>query len=72
MRYRVNELAPGFFAFASDGGGELLALTPEGGVVTMPFVGMNPVDAFPVADTWAEFLRYLAPDDGAAGSGRTV
>ena len=65
-------MAPGYFGFASDGGDELLALTPEGGVVTMPFVGMDPKDAFPVAETWAEFLRYLVPEDDDANGGRTV
>jgi hypothetical protein len=53
--YLVDELAPGYVGIGSDGGGEMIALSPTGEVVTLPFVGMEPKEAIVVAASWSEF-----------------
>lgn len=59
--YQVPELAPGFLGFATSGGDEMLAISSVGGVVSLPFVGMAPAEAMPVAETWHQFLSLLKP-----------
>ena len=59
--YQVPELAPGFLGFATSGGGEMLALSPTGAVVSLPFIGMAPVEALPIAETWLQFVSLLKP-----------
>jgi hypothetical protein len=62
--YEVPIYAPGCFAFASDGGGEIYAVSAADSVVRLPCVGMAPEVALPVASTWAEFERLLRPAVG--------
>ena len=57
--YEVPLFAPGYFGFATSGGGEMFALSPSGAIVCLPFVGMEPAVALPVAPSWAEFERML-------------
>ena len=57
--YEVSTNAPGYLAFASNGGGELYAISPTGAVVFMAFVGMSPHEALPIADSWAAFEALL-------------
>ena len=38
--YEVSINAPGYLGFASNGGGEMYAISPAGAVVCMAFVGM--------------------------------
>lgn len=57
--YEVPLYAPGFFGFATSGGGELFAISPSGAVVCLPFIGMEPAVALPVAPSWAEFEGML-------------
>jgi hypothetical protein len=57
--YEVPLYAPGFFGFATSGGGEMFALSPSGAVVCLPFIGMEPSVASPVASSWAEFEDML-------------
>ena len=57
--YQVPVYAPGFFGFATSGGGEMFALAPTGAVVCLPFVGMEPDVALPVAGSWQDFERML-------------
>jgi hypothetical protein len=57
--YQVPELAPGFVGFATSGGGEMFALTQNGSVVCLPFIGMAPKEALTIATSWAEFTRLL-------------
>jgi len=59
--YEVPIYAPGYFAFASDGCGEIYAVSEAGSVVRLPCVGMAPNLALLVASTWAEFERSLRP-----------
>jgi hypothetical protein len=51
--------APGYFGFATSGGGEMFALLPSGEVVCLPFIGMEPQVALPLASSWAEFEGML-------------
>ncbi len=57
--YQVGEFAPGFLGFGSNGGGEMLAFDSEGRVVMIPFVGMCPEEAQPVAGSWSEFTEKM-------------
>lgn len=57
--YGVPEYAPGFLCFGTNGGGELLAFDQSGAVVCLPAIGMEPRYATPVADSWAEFERFI-------------
>jgi hypothetical protein len=53
--YEVQTLAPGYTGFGSDGGGEMLAIAPNYAIVLLPFVGMEPSEAIPLAPNLAEF-----------------
>lgn len=57
--YQVDVYAPGFLGFATSGGGEMLAFSPLGAVVYIPFIGMEPEAALPLASTWIEFEPML-------------
>lgn len=59
LAYEVANYAPGYFGFATSGGGEMFALSPSGAVVCLPFIGMEPGAALPVASSWAEFEGML-------------
>lgn len=61
VEYEIPEYAPGYFMFATNGGGELIALSPIGSVVRMPFIGMGAKDAWLVAPSFAKLLELLAP-----------
>ncbi|QSI76645.1 SMI1/KNR4 family protein [Niveibacterium microcysteis] len=59
QEYEVSEYAPGYFGFATSGGGEMFALAPNGAIVCLPFVGMGPAAASPVASSWSAFEGML-------------
>lgn len=59
--YEIPEYAPGYFMFATNGCGELIALSPIGSIVRMPFIGMGAKDALLVATSFANLLELLAP-----------
>jgi hypothetical protein len=59
LEYQVPQYAPGYFGFATSGGGEMFALAPSGDVVCLPFIGMEPAVALPVASLWAAFEGML-------------
>lgn len=61
-QYDVSRYAPGYFGFATSGGGEMFALSPSGAVVCLPFVGMEPAAAYPVAPSWTAFVAMLRAD----------
>jgi SMI1 / KNR4 family (SUKH-1) len=60
--YEVATFAPGLLLFGSDGGGSGYGFDTEttGGVVEVPFVGMNRTEIRPIADTFNEYLKHLA------------
>lgn len=57
--YGVPKYAPGYFGFATNGGGEMYALSPTGAVVCLAFVGMSPKEELSIADSWSNFERML-------------
>jgi hypothetical protein len=60
VEYEVPLYAPGYFGFATSGGGEMFALSPAGAVVCLPFIGMEPTVALQlVAPSWAAFEAML-------------
>ncbi|WP_457098154.1 hypothetical protein [Lysobacter sp. P5_B9] len=59
LEYQVPEYAPGYFGFATNGGGEMLAISPVGSVVCLPFIGMDASAANTVASSWAAFVDML-------------
>jgi hypothetical protein len=72
-RYCVPADLPGFFGFASNGGGELLAFDTRGGepfpIVTVPFIPMDPREAVKIAGSFDEMRDVIgrARDDAAGG-----
>lgn len=50
----ICEYAPGFLAFAGNGGGEVLAFDAAGAVYMLPLIGMEPGHAIKVASTFSE------------------
>lgn len=61
VEYQVPELVPGFLGFATSGGGEMFAFSPTGAVVCLPFIGMAPTEALPIAESWERFASLLTP-----------
>lgn len=57
--YDVPKNAPGYFGFATSGGGEMYALSPSGAVVCLAFVGMSPKEELPIAESWSSFEGML-------------
>lgn len=55
--FDVPGLAPGFLAFAGDGGGELLAFDAQGQVWMLPTVGLSVDQAWRVADSFDALAR---------------
>ena len=51
----ISEYAPGFLAFASDGGGEVFAFDVTGTVFMLPLIGMESRYAEKVANSFLEF-----------------
>ena len=55
----IDEYAPGFTAFASNGGGEFLAFDAEGIVYSIPLIGMSVGSAIRAATSWDDFLTHI-------------
>jgi hypothetical protein len=56
---QINEYAPGYFAFASNGGGEIYAFNSSGEIYILPLIGMSKDAAIKVADSWEHFLKHV-------------
>ena len=56
---QINEYAPGFIAFASNGGGEVYAFDSAGEIFLLPLIGMANDTAIKVADSWQHFLNHV-------------
>ena len=50
----IERYAPGYVAFAGNGGGEVLAFDASGTVYMLPLIGMEPRYAVKVAERFAE------------------
>lgn len=59
--YEVPKYAPGYFGFATNGGGEMFAFGPNGDIVCLPFIGMEPQSATSIAGSFHDFRKLLAP-----------
>jgi hypothetical protein len=59
VEYEVPQYAPGFFGFATSGGGEMFAISPAGEIVCLPFIGMEPAVALLIAPSWSAFEGML-------------
>ena len=57
--YQVQDNAPGFYGFASDGGGEMFAFGPDTKIYALPFIGMEPNVATLLADSWSDLERKI-------------
>jgi hypothetical protein len=55
--YGLELYAPGFVAFGSDGGGELLCFDGSGAVFMLPAIGMEPEVAIRIASSFEELTR---------------
>ena len=53
---QVEEFAPGYLAFAGNGGGEILAFNSQGEVFMLPLIGMAAPYAKKIANSWSEFV----------------
>jgi hypothetical protein len=61
--YQVETYAPGFYGFASDGGGEMYAFGPDQAIYALPFIGMEAKVAKRLADSWTEFEAMILKND---------
>jgi hypothetical protein len=59
---QIDVYAPGFLAFAGNGGGEVLAFDATGTVYMLPLIGMGPEQAIKVADSFAQFAETFELD----------
>ena len=50
----IEELAPGYLAFASDGGNEVLAFDGVGAIYKLPMIGMELEQAIKIANSFSE------------------
>ena len=57
--YEVAQYAPGFTAFGSNGGNELLVINSGGEVFTLPAIGMEPQYADKVAESIDDLKQYM-------------
>lgn len=58
----MDVYAPGFLAFAGNGGGEVLAFDATGAVYMIPLIGMEAEQAIKIADTFAKFSETFELD----------
>ena len=58
----IEEYAPGFVAFASDGGGEVFVFDHEGKIYLMPLIGMDSNEAMLVAECWKDYEKQILPE----------
>ncbi|MDH5395564.1 MAG: hypothetical protein OEW97_04770 [Gammaproteobacteria bacterium] len=57
--YELSKYAPGFTAFGSNGGNELLVVNEVGAVFTIPAIGMEPQYAEKIANSIVELKQYM-------------
>lgn len=56
---QIKQLAPGYLAFAGNGGGEILAFNSQGEVFMLPLIGMEARYAQKIANTWNELAGCI-------------
>ena len=55
----IAQDAPGFIAFACDGGGEVFVFDESGQIFILPLIGMEPSVAVKLASSWNEFETHI-------------
>ncbi|WP_423380283.1 SMI1/KNR4 family protein [Burkholderia sp. LMG 32019] len=55
----IATFAPGYLAFATNGGGELLAFDLAGAVFMLPMIGMASENAMPIADSFQDLAAHF-------------
>ena len=55
----IGKYAPGYIAFATDGGNEIFAFDDKGRIFMIPMVGMSGENAVLLADSWKEFQTHI-------------
>ena len=68
--YEVQKLAPGFLAFATNGGGELYVFNQTGQIFELPCIGMDPQYASLLAESWGEFESRIRKTGESGGGDR--
>ena len=58
--YELSTYAPGFTAFGSNGGNELLVVDKSGFVYTIPAIGMELQYADKIAESISDLKQYMA------------
>jgi len=56
---QIKQLAPGYLAFAGNGGGEILAFNSQGEVFMLPLIGIEARYAQKIANTWNELAGCI-------------
>ena len=59
VEYELAKYLPGFTAFGSNGGGELLVVDSTGFVYTVPAIGMEPQYANKIAENISDLKQYM-------------
>lgn len=62
LAIEMDAYAPGFLAFAGNGGGEVLAFDAIGAVYMIPLTGIDGEHAIKIADSFAEFAETFELD----------
>ena len=57
--YHVNEFWPDYFAFGSNGGGEMFAYDKDMRVVMIPFISDDPEEIVTLANSWDVFETFI-------------
>lgn len=57
--YELEKYAPGFTAFGSNGGNELLVVDEKGAVYTIPAIGMEPQYAYKISESISELRQFM-------------
>ena len=57
--YELSEYLPGYTAFGSSGGGELLVVDGSGTVYTVPAIGMEPQYVDKIAESISDLKQYM-------------
>ena len=58
--YEVDKYAPGFVAFGSNGGNELLVTNDSGAIFMLPAIGMEPDCAEEIAENFDCLKQHMA------------
>ena len=55
----IDKYAPGFVAFASNGGGDVYVFDSSGVMYVLPLIGMEVELAIKVTNSWSDFLAHV-------------